>query len=192
MPYDPPPEIASLSITEIGELIEARKLPPVESWNPERTGDSKMRINSDGSWIHEGAPITRQAMVRAFSSILRRDAQGDYFLVTPYEKLRIEVEDAPFVAVDVTSQDEGADRILAFRLNTDDLVVAGPDNIITISEENGEPAPYLHVRGGLNARISRAVFYELADMAISEHENEDSEIIGLWSSGVFFAFEDNA
>ncbi|WP_164116575.1 DUF1285 domain-containing protein [Sphingorhabdus sp. Alg239-R122] len=192
MPYDPPPEIASLSITKIGELIEARKLPPVESWNPERTGDSKMRINSDGSWMHEGAPITRQAMVRAFSSILRRDAKGGYFLVTPYEKLRIEVADTPFIAVDVTSQGEGADRILAFRLNTDDLVVAGPDNAITISEENDEPVPYLHVRSGLNARISRAVFYELADMAISEHENEDNEIIGLWSSGAFFAFEGNA
>ncbi len=192
MPYEPPPEIASLSLTEIGELIAQRKLPPVESWNPERSGDSEMRIARDGSWFHQDAPITRPAMVRAFSSVLRKNEDGTYMLVTPYEKLSIEVEDAPFIAVDVTSEGEGQNRVLAFRLNTDDLVVAGADNTLTINQQNGKPAPYLHVRGGLQARITRAVFYELAEWAIIEKNNIYNESVGLWSSGKFFAFEEAA
>lgn len=189
MPYEPPPEIASLSITEIGELIEQRKLPPVESWDPQNSGDSEMIIKRDGSWLHQGSPIHRKAMVRAFSSILRREDDGSYVLVTPYQKLTIEVEDAPFVAVDITSEGTGKDRELGFRLNTDDLVVAGADHALSVTEQDGAPAPYLHVRGGLKARINRAVFYELAEMAIAEQEDHPDQSLGLWSSGTFFAFE---
>ena len=188
MPYDPPPEIASLSITQIGELIAARKLPPVESWNPEREGDSEMRIARDGSWYHQGSPITRTAMVRAFSSVLRREKDGSHVLITPYEKLSIEVEDAAFVAIDLTSENQGRNRTLAFRLNTDDLVVAGKDHALDIGEKDGGPAPYLHVRGGLQARINRAVYYELAELAIAEQQ-ERGIPLGLWSDGIFFPFE---
>jgi len=188
MPYDPPPEIASLSITQIGELIAARKLPPVDSWNPQRAGDSEMRIARDGTWYHQGSPITRTAMVRAFSSILRREDDGSHILVTPYEKLSIEVEDAAFIAIDLTSENTGKERTLAFRLNTDDLVVAGEDHALEINEIDGEPAPYVHVRGGMRARINRAVFYELADLAIAEQQNNGGPL-GLWSDGVFFPYE---
>ena len=128
MPYTPPPELASLSIAEIAELAAAQKLPPVDQWDPQETGDSEMRIAADGTWYHQGDPIRRPAMVRAFSSILRREPDDSYALVTPYQKLSIVVEDAPFVAVELESQGSGADRTLAFRLNTDHLVVADADH----------------------------------------------------------------
>src|SRR5690606_39926026 len=99
MPYSPPPELASLSLSEIAELFRSQKLPPVEQWEPEETGDSEMQINADGSWLHQGSPINRPAMVRAFSTLLRREPDGSFVLVTPYQKLGIIVEDAPFVAV---------------------------------------------------------------------------------------------
>ncbi|MBV9842882.1 MAG: DUF1285 domain-containing protein [Sphingomonadaceae bacterium] len=184
MPAPPPPEdLAGLSLAEIAELAAARRLPPVESWQPERTGDSAMRIARDGSWYHEGERIERPALVRLFSTILRREPDGGFVLVTPAEKLAIAVEEAPFVAVELASEGEGEARRLAFRLNTGDLVVAGPGHGIRIEERDDGPHPYLHVRGGLDALIARAVFYELAELALAE----ESDPPGLWSDGAFFA-----
>jgi hypothetical protein len=180
MPYTPPPELASLSIAEIAEMAEAQKLPPVEQWDPQESGDSEMRIAADGSWYHQGDQIKRPAMVRAFSSILRREADGSYALVTPYQKLSIEVEDAPFVAVELESQGSGADRTLAFRLNTDHLVVAGPDHPLRFGAD--KPQPYLQVRRGLEAVLARPVYYELAELALAEK----GDPLGIWSSGAFF------
>jgi hypothetical protein len=124
---DPPEDLAGLSLAEIARLVEEKKLPPVEKWNPAHCGDSAMRIARDGTWFHEGSPIGRQAMVRLFSTILRREGDGSFVLVTPVEKLSIEVEDAPFVAVELKSEGEGEARSLAFRLNTGDVVIAGPN-----------------------------------------------------------------
>lgn len=180
MPYTPPPELASLSIAEIAELTEAQKLPPVDQWDPQESGDSEMRIAADGSWYHQGDPIRRPAMVRAFSTILRRETDGSYALVTPYQKLSIEVEDAPFVAVELESQGSDADRTLAFRLNTDHLVVAGPDHPLRFGAD--KPQPYLQVRRGLEAVLARPVYYELAELAL----NEDADPVGIWSAGIFF------
>ncbi|MGZ8998798.1 MAG: DUF1285 domain-containing protein, partial [Allosphingosinicella sp.] len=125
---EPPADLAGLPLAEIARLAEARKLPPVASWNPSHCGDSFMRIARDGSWYHEGSPIGRQAMVRLFSTILRRESDGSFVLVTPVEKLSIEVEDAPFVAVELKSEGQGLGRSLAFRLNTGDLVVADSEH----------------------------------------------------------------
>jgi uncharacterized protein len=122
-------------------------------------------------------------MVRLFSTILRREADGSYVLVTPGEKLDIDVEDAPFIAVELKSEGEGKGRRLAFRLNTGDLVVAGPDNALRFAETSDGPTPYLHVRGGLEARVVRSVYYELANLAI----DEGAKPPGLWSNGTFFA-----
>ncbi|ASK89584.1 DUF1285 domain-containing protein [Sphingorhabdus sp. SMR4y] len=180
MPYTPPPELASLSITEIAELAEAQKLPPVDQWEPKESGDSEMRIAADGSWYHQGDPIQRPAMVRAFSTILRREADGSFALVTPYQKLGIEVEDAPFVAVQLESQGSGPDRTLAFRLNTDHLVVAGADHPLRFGTD--KPQPYIHVRGGLEAVLARPVYYELVELALAE----DQDPLGIWSAGAFF------
>jgi uncharacterized protein len=175
-------DLSSLSLADIARLAEASKLPPVEKWQPTHCGDSAMRIARDGIWYHEGSPIGRPEMVRLFSTILRREPDGGFVLVTPAEKLDIIVEDAPFVAVELKSEGEGEARRLAFRLNTGDLVVAGPDRGLRF--EAG-PQPYLEVRAGLDALIARAVYYELAELALAEGATPP----GLWSDGAFFAFE---
>lgn len=188
MPMEPPPDLASLSLTDIARLLTEKRLPPVEKWNPDHCGDSDMRIARDGTWFHQGSPIGREAMVRLFSTILRREADGGYVLVTPVEKLSIEVEDAPFVAVELKSEGEGRERSLAFRLNTGDLVAAGPDNALMLRETPDGPHPYLHVRGGLDALIARSVYYELMNLAL----DEGADPIGLWSDGAFFALDGSA
>ncbi|MEP6870076.1 MAG: DUF1285 domain-containing protein, partial [Novosphingobium sp.] len=104
MPYEPPPELTGLSLTQIAALVEARKLPPVDEWEPQHTGDSLMRIAPDGRWFHDGGEITRPAMVRAFASLLRRDPDGQHWLVTPEEKLSITVDDAAFIAIDMSHE----------------------------------------------------------------------------------------
>jgi uncharacterized protein len=176
MPYDPPPDLAGMSLAQIAELAAARKLPPVSQWNPAKSGDSEMRIAANGRWYHQGGEITRAAMVRAFSTLLRRDDDGSYWLVTPQEKLSIEVEDAPFLAVEMQSEGEGKARKIAFRLNSDDLVLAGPDHAMEL-----RPLPHLHVREGLWAKLARPVYYEMAELALEE----DHDPLGLFSNGQF-------
>ena len=184
MPMTPPPDLQSLSLTEVARLAAEQKLPPVEKWNPSHCGDSEMRIARDGTWFHQGSPIGRPAMVRLFSTILRREPDGGYVLVTPVEKLDIDVEDAPFTAVEMKAEGSGKDARLAFRLNTGDLVTAGPEHGLRFAEGPDGPRPYLHVRGGLEALVARPVFYELAEMALSEDGSEGRP--GLWSDGAFF------
>lgn len=178
----PPPDLAGLSLGEIARLAAEAKLPPVESWNPTHCGDSEMRIARDGTWYHQGSPIGRPAMVKLFSTILRREANGGYVLVTPVEKLDIEVEDAPFIAVEVKSEGEGDARRLAFRLNTGDLVVAGADRPLRFEDRPDGPHPYILVRNGLEALVARPVYYELANIALDEGATPP----GLWSDGTFF------
>ncbi|MFC4292311.1 DUF1285 domain-containing protein [Sphingorhabdus arenilitoris] len=186
MPYTPPPDLASLSLAEIAELVKQRKLPPVDQWNPEAQSDSFMRITADGRWFHKGGQIKRPAMIRAFSSLLRCDDDGQHWLVTPYEKQSIEVEDAPFIAVEVRTEGEGDNRQLVLRLNSDDLVLLDGDHPLVMREQPQEdgapPLPYVNVRGNLWAKLARPVYYELAEMALAE--NADSP--GLWSSGSYF------
>lgn len=185
---DPLPDLATLSLAEIARLAEERKLPPVERWNPTHCGDSEMRIARDGTWFHQGSPIGRLAMVRLFSTILRREPDGGYVLVTPVEKLDIAVEDAPFIAVEMKVEGEGRDARLAFRLNTGDLVNAGQDHPLRFAERDDGPRPYLHVRGGLEALVARPVYYELAAMALAN----DTSPPGVWSDGAFFPLEPDA
>ena len=185
MPMEPLPDLTSLSLAEVVRLLEEQRLPPVERWNPEHCGDSEMRIARDGTWFHQGSPIGRAAMVRLFSTILRREADGSHVLVTPVEKLDIAVDDAPFVAVEMKAEGEGRDARLAFRLNTGDLVTAGPGHALRFAMADDGPRPYLHVRGGLEALVARAVYYDLADRAIAG----DDAIPGIWSDGAFFALE---
>lgn len=162
MVYTPPPELAGMTLAQIAEAVAARKLPQVEQWSPENSDDSHMRIAADGTWFHEGSPITRPAMVRAFSGLLNREEDGSYWLVVPYQKLSIEVEDACFIATDVSQA--GGD--LVFRLNTDDLVVAGPDHPIRAAGDADAPALYIHVRRGCEARLNRSTYEQLARIAL--------------------------
>jgi hypothetical protein len=149
-------------IAAAGELQAGRGLPPVHLWNPPHCGEIDIRIGRDGRWSHQGSPIGRDALVRLFSTVLRKDPDG-FYLVTPVEKLKIVVDDAPFIAVQV-------DRVgdaLRFLTNVGDWVEAGPDHPIRVETdaESGEPAPYIHVRGELEARMTRPVFYELVELA---------------------------
>ncbi len=182
MPMSPPPDLASLSLADIARLAEADKLPPVDKWNPAHCGDSEMRIARDGSWTHQGSPISRQEMVRLFSTILRREPEGNYVLVTPVEKLDIEVEDAPFVAVEMKAEGSGEAMRIAFRLNTGDLVTAGPNHPLRFTDGPEGPRPYLLVRGGLEALVARTVYYELVEIALANGTPP-----GVWSDGSFFA-----
>ena len=178
-------DLTGLGLADIARLAQDRKLPPVESWNPVHCGHSSMRIARDGTWYHEGSPIGRPAMVRLFSSILRREPDGGYVLVTPVEKLDIDVEDAPFVAVELKSEGIGRSRSLAFRLNSGDALVAGPDHRLRFESNVQGPHPYLAVRPGLEALIARPVYYELAEIALAEQADPP----GVWSGGAFFAME---
>lgn len=181
MPMPEQPDLHSLPLAEIVKLAAEAKLPPVDKWNPTYCGHSDMRIARDGTWFHQGSPIGREAMVRLFSTILRREPDGGYVLVTPVEKLDIEVEDAPFVAVEMRREGEGPAAKLAFRLNTGDLVVAGLEHALRFEPDGDALRPYLHVRAGLEALVARSVYYELAELAL-EAEGEP----GVWSDGVFF------
>lgn len=175
-------------------LVEAARAPgekasgagrgpaPVELWDPPHCGDIDIRIRRDGVWLHEGSPIGRRELVLLFASILRRDPDG-YYLVTPVEKLRITVEDLPFRAVRVDRRGEA----LAFTTDVDDQTEAGPEHALTVhaDPETGDPRPAVHVRGGLWARITRPVFYELVEMA-EEAPSIDGPRLGVRSNGLFF------
>lgn len=145
-----------------------------------------MRIAADGTWYYQGTPINRLPLVKLFSTILRREADGRYWLVTPVERGLIAVEDAPFVAVDCWAEGSGEQQVLHFRSNLDHEVAAGAEHPLRIVEdpESGEPRPYLLVRPGLEALINRPVFYRLVELAVPAAD--DAEQLGLWSGGLFF------
>ena len=164
-------------------------LPPVHLWNPEYCGEIDMRIARDGLWFYQGTPIGRERLVRLFSTILRKEDDGSYVLVTPVERVGIEVEDVPFVAVDVEAKGEGRAQTLTFRTNVGDFVTADAEHPIRIEKdtETGEPTPYVLVRARLEARVNRAMFYYLVDYGTVE-EKDGARLFGVWSGGVFFPF----
>ncbi|MFV0476194.1 MAG: DUF1285 domain-containing protein [Pikeienuella sp.] len=162
--------------------------PPVHLWNPPYCGDLDIRIARDGRWYYLGSPIGRMPLVELFASVIRKDGD-DYFLVTPVEKIGIQVEDAPFVAVDFTLSGSGADQVLTFVTNVDDEAEAGPDHPIRIARdpETGEPSPYIHIRRNLEALIDRKSYYRLVEAGAVETVGAE-RMFGLRSGGVFFAF----
>jgi hypothetical protein len=168
-------------VAQAARQAPGRGLPPVHLWNPAHSGEIDIVIQRDGTWRHEGAPIAREALVRLFSTILRKDPDG-IWLVTPVEKMKITVEDAPFVAVrvDPLTREDGR-PVLRFTTNVGDQVEAGPDNPIRVeTDERGEPRPYVHVRRGLEALIARPVFYELVDLATDRDGGLGVESHGAW------------
>ncbi|MCW4113780.1 DUF1285 domain-containing protein [Aurantimonas sp. MSK8Z-1] len=146
---------------------------PVERWNPSFCGAIDIRIEADGRWFHEGRPIDRAPLVRLFASILRKDADGETHLVTPVEKLRIEVVDAPFVAVDMQVRGSGDDATLAFATSLGEVVAADADHPLrfVLDPANGGLKPYVTVRGRLEARLSRGLTFELADRIEADGED---------------------
>ena len=148
-----------------------------------------MLIARDGTWIHEGKPIRRPAMVNLFASILRRDEDQHYYLVTPVEKVRIQVEDCPFIANQMEVNDSGRDQVIVFNTNIGESVTADKEHpiVVEVDEASEEPHPMVHVRCGLHALITRAVFYRLVDLCEEKSSNSDG-LVGVWSSQQFFVF----
>jgi hypothetical protein len=171
-------------------VAAGERMPPVETWNPPYCGDIGMRIRSDGTWFYQNSPIGRPALVKLFSRILRRDADGRTYLVTPVEKVDVTVEDAPFLAVEMQAEGSGRDQVLTFRTNVDDIVRCGPEHPLRFERESvtGGLKPYLRVRGRLEALVSRALYYDLVELAVSE-VHEARECLGIWSAGAFFPLE---
>lgn len=164
-----------------------RKPPPVEKWNPPFCGDLDIRIARDGTWFYLGSPIGRQALVKLFASVLRRDADDRHYLVTPVEKIGITVEDAPFLAVEMAVAGEGEAQELTLRTNVGDLVVVGADHPLRFEKEpdSGGLKPYVLVRGRLEALFTRALMYQLADLIVDRSGPEGTQM-GIWSKGSFY------
>ncbi len=175
------------AITGAVKRAAARGLPPVHLWNPPDCGDIDMRIAADGTWFYRGTPIGRPALVKLFASVLRRDGDKHY-LVTPAEKCGITVDDAPFLAVELELERTADGQVLHFRTNVDDWVACGPDHPLRFDPEEGTGGlkPYLHVRAGLWAKVTRALFYDLVDLG-EEREIDGERLFGIVSGGAFFA-----
>ncbi len=159
---------------------------PVERWDPPYCGDIGLAIRSDGTWDYQGSPIRRPALVKLFARVLRRDADGRHYLVTPAEKVDVKVADAPFLAVEMQADGQTRDQTLVFRTNVDDIVRCGPEHPLRFSMEapSGGLKPYVLVRGRLEALVTRALYIDLVELAVPSPENNDA--LGLWSGGAFF------
>ena len=172
------------------ELAKIRDGAAPKQSRPEPTfcGDIGMKIARDGTWFYQGSPIERIALSKLFSTVLRKEEDGVHYLVTPVEKVSVEVEDSPFVAVEMTVAGEGAEQTLTFRTNLDDEVMADAEHPLSFRpEEDGSFTPFVRVRGALEARIARSVFYDLVELAV-----EKDGQLGIWSGGIFFAFPESA
>jgi hypothetical protein len=183
----PPIELRGLKLVELQKLIDERRLPPVDQWDPERCGHSEMRIARDGTWYHQGSPIRRPSMVRLFSTVLRREPDGRHMLVTPVEKLEIDVEATAFRAIEMTSEGEGQHRCIAFALESGDAVILGPNHPLKVIQTDQGLSPRILVRHGLEAELTRPLYYELAEIALAEKHRPP----GVWSNSVFFALEED-
>ena len=180
-----PIELQGISLAELQKLIDERRLPPVDRWNPERCGHSGMRIARDGTWYHEDQPIRRAAMVRLFSTVLRREPDGRHVLVTPAEMLDIDVEATAFRAVELQREGNGPGQRIAFRLDSGDALVLGSSHPLHVVATANGPSPRVLVRHGLEAELTRPVYYELAEIALKSGD----EPAGVWSDGAFFPLE---
>jgi hypothetical protein len=174
---------------EAADAAGGKTLPPVHLWNPPFCGDLDMRIAADGTWFYMGTPIGRPALVRLFSTILKRE-DGKHFLVTPVEKVGIRVDDAPFLAVEMRKEQRDGGRRLHFRTNVDDWVACDAAHRLRFeAAADGGLTPYLHVRADLWAKVTRALYYDLVDIG-EERVVDGHPMFGVASSGAFFAMAD--
>lgn len=179
--------LAAVARAALGETGGGKRgLPPIHLWNPPFCGDIDMEIRRDGSWHYMKSPIGRAPLVRLFSTILLRDTDDAYYLVTPVEKVRIRVVDAPFLVVAAEFEGEGEAQVIRFRTNVEDEFTLDADHAlrVEIHAATGEPSPYVRVRDRLDALINRAVFYELVNAAV---EREEAGDLGVWSAGRFWS-----
>ena len=160
---------------------------PVELWNPPYCGDIGLAIGSDGTWFYQDSPIGRKRLVQLFARVLRKDADGKHYLVTPAERVDVAVSDAPFLAVEMEVMGEGPGQTLVFRTNVDDVVRCGQDHPLRFEVEAGSGGlkPYVLVRGRLEALVTRAVYYDLVALAVTEVRGARN-VLGVWSDGEFW------
>ena len=184
---------ATTRISGLEAILEeaaAQGQAPVERWNPPYCGDIGLAIRTDGTWEYQGSPIRRPALVKLFARVLRRDEDGRHYLVTPAEKVDVKVADAPFLAVEMQVEGQVPDQTLVFRTNVDDIVRCGADHPMRFAEEcaSGGLKPYVLVRGRLEALVTRALYYDLVNMAVPAGPDSAgaSDTLGLWSGGLFF------
>lgn len=177
---------ASNPLRGLGEAVKAKGPPPVDLWNPPFCGDIDMRIAQDGTWFYMNSPIGRKPLMQLFASVLRHDADGKYYLVTPVEKVGIRVDDAPFTAVRMAVSGEGEEQVIRFETNADDAVTVDEAHPLRFATEEGTGGlkPYVLVRAGLEALVSRALFYDLAAAGTVR-----DGWFGVWSSGSFYAMQ---
>jgi uncharacterized protein len=170
----------------LSDVVKSKGLPPVHLWNPPFCGDIDMRIAADGLWYYMNSPIGRMPLVKLFASILRFDADGKYYLVTPVEKCGLQVDDAPFVAIRMRVEGRGQSQKIYCETNVEDEVCVGPLNPLRVANEQGTGGlkPYVLVRANLEALVSRALFYDLVALGVTE-----GEWFGVWSSGVFYPMQ---
>lgn len=188
-----PPAQSLLKSLPDSALRSAREPAPVHLWHPDFTGELDMHIARDGTWYHEGGPITRLSLAQLFSGILRLEDDGCYYLITPVEKWAIRVDDAPFVAVRLEVQGQGKAQKLSFVTSLEHEIVAGKEHpiMVSVDSQTGEPSPYILLRDNLQALIHRNVFYQLAELA-QEREFDGQLCQGVWSDGVFFPIDGSA
>ena len=184
-------EHAPYSLLAELEKVKGKGLPPVHLWHPENVNDIDMVIRRDGTWMYMGTPITRRRLVHLFSTVLRKEGD-EYFLVTPVEKCRITVEDAPFQAVLLENSGSAKTQRLTFTTDMAEQVVAGESHPLRfeIDEGSGEPSPYVMVRDGLEAKLVRSVYYQLAELVVDETVNGENWL-GVSSEGIFFKIQKN-
>lgn len=173
--------MSALDVIEQALRDQSRK-PPIETWHPPLSGDIDIHIDARGDWYHEGTQIKRQPLVNLFASILRREDDGDYYLVTPVEKWRIRVEDTPLLAVDTDIVEPGEKQKIIFRLNTDELVLLDKAHCLQIKNVETQPHPILQLDHGLSARLTTSLFYRLVDVA-----QQRGDEFGVYSDGEWFA-----
>jgi hypothetical protein len=175
-----------LGLEALLKAQQGKRLAPVEQWHPPYCGDIGLKIRADGVWLYRESPITRLPLVKLFAGVLRRDADGRHYLVTPAEKVDVVVEDAPFLAVEMELRGGGRDQTLILRTNVDDVLDVGPQHPLrfAIEAESQGLKPYVLVRGGLEARLTRALAYDLVELALKDAGGSG---LGLYSGGSFFA-----
>jgi uncharacterized protein len=186
-----PSDVGTNRIGGLEALIRAqatREPAPVEQWDPPCCGDIGLSIRADGVWLYRDSPIARPALVKLFAGVLRKDADGRHYLVTPAEKIDVAVDDAPFLAVEMEVRGAGTSQSLIFRTNIDDVVTAGPEHPLrfAVEPDNGGLKPYLLVRGRLEALVTRTLSYDLVEIAAAE----EGRGLGVWSGGAFFPMLD--
>lgn len=173
--------------SQVEQTASKSGLPPLDQWHPELSGDMDLRVSRDGHWIYKGEPLAREAIVRLFSTILRREDDGEFYLVTPVEKWRIQVEDTPLLAHSLAVEAEGTGQVIKLTTNVGEVLEVGDDHPLEVGSYAGtdEPRPIIYVRHGVTARLVTAAFYDLAEHVV-ERKGQAGPELGVFSNGNFY------